>query len=79
MVNTESKCYIKAKKMLDEFVANGGNVDDLGNKDEIYRYIKSARITDASGNSLDVEAKFRQKFSYHKEEFAILPSTSYIC
>lgn len=58
MVNTDSKCYIKAKKMLDEFVANGGNVDDLGNKDEIYRYIKSARITDASGNSLDVEAKF---------------------
>ena len=44
--------------MLGEYIANGGNVNDLGKKDEEYMFIKNAKIKGEDGNYLDLEGKF---------------------
>jgi hypothetical protein len=58
MIDKNSKFYIQAKKMLDEYVAAGGNVEDLGVGDKIYKYIKDAKVKDENGEYMGVEAKF---------------------
>ena len=58
MIDKNSKFYINAKAMLDEYVAGGGNVNDLGIKDKIYAYIKNAKIKDENGVYIDTETKF---------------------
>lgn len=58
MISKDSKFYIKAKQMLDEYVAAGGDVNDLGIGNEIYKYIKAAKVKDKSGKRMTVEAKF---------------------
>ena len=50
--------YVKAKKMLDDYVAAGGKVDDLSTKDKEYVYIKNTRVRDESGKLLTLEEKF---------------------
>lgn len=58
MIDKNSQFYINAKKMLDEYVANGGNIDDLGRSNPEYVYVKDARIKGADGKYMDLEAKF---------------------
>ena len=58
MIDKGSKFYINAKKMLDEYVAAGGNVDDLGVKDKIYSYIKNSKLKDTNGNAIEIETIF---------------------
>lgn len=59
MIDKNSQFYIKVKSMLEEYVSNGGDVNDLGINDEIYRYIKNTRLTDDAGNYIDLETKFK--------------------
>lgn len=59
MIDKNSSFYINAKKMLDEYVSAGGNVNDLGNKDKVYVYIKNKKLKDEQGNSIDMETKFK--------------------
>ena len=40
-----------------EYILNGGNVNDLGVNNEVYRYIKNKRIVDKKGNVLSLETK----------------------
>ena len=47
------------KIALDEFVSSGGNVNDLGNNDKLYRQIKDSDIFE-NGVRLSVEEKFRR-------------------
>lgn len=47
------------KSWLDEFVTNGGNVDDLGNSHKLYRQIKDADIFDGE-TRLSTEEKFKR-------------------
>ena len=42
MIDKNSKFYITATQMLNDYIAGGGNVDDLGVKDEVYKYCKKA-------------------------------------
>ncbi len=46
------------QRMLTEFVAKGGNVNDLKSQDEIYRYIKGTRVISEDGKLLTLEEKF---------------------
>lgn len=48
---------VRGRRMLEDYVANGGDVDNLSTKDEIYQYIKNAKIT-IDGNRLSVEESF---------------------
>ncbi len=48
---------IKAQRLLDEYVAKGGNVDDLGCDDYEYNYIKNSKFM-IDGKRLDVEETF---------------------
>lgn len=48
---------VKGRKMLEEFVANGGDVDALTTKDELYKYIQGAKI-EVDGRKLSVEESF---------------------
>ncbi|MBQ8451777.1 MAG: hypothetical protein IJ538_03265 [Clostridia bacterium] len=54
---------LKLKTLLDEVVASGRSVDDLGNGDEIYRKIKGTSIK-KDGKELSVDEKF--EFLGHK-------------
>lgn len=47
------------KSWLDDFVANGGKVDDLGNNHKLYRQIKDADIFE-NGTKLSTEQKFQR-------------------
>ena len=57
-LNKNSTFHKKAKQMLDDFVANGGDVNELRITDAIYKYIKDTKITDEFGNRLDTVTKF---------------------
>jgi len=59
MIDKTSNFYINAKNMLESYVANGGDVKDLGVHDEIYKFIKNTIVKDDNGNSLDLETKFK--------------------
>ncbi len=58
MIDKNSQFYIKAKKMLDDYVASGGKVEDLGVNDDIYKFIKNGKVADETGKYLNLEAKF---------------------
>ena len=58
MIDKNSKFYITATQMLNDYIADGGNVDDLGVKDEAYKFIKNSSVKDENGNTLDLETKF---------------------
>ena len=47
------------KIALDAFVAQGGNIDELGNNDKLYRQIKDSDIFE-NGVRLSVEEKFKR-------------------
>ncbi len=49
---------LKSKRLVEEFVKNGGNVDDLDTKSKIYQYIKSADIRDENNKKLSIEEIF---------------------
>ncbi len=49
--------FVKGQRILDEFVAKGGNVDDLGCDDYEYNYIKNSKFI-LDGRRLDVEEVF---------------------
>ncbi len=59
MIDKNSQFYVTATKMLEAYVASGGDVNDLGVKDKVYKFIKHAKIKDADGNHLDLETKFK--------------------
>lgn len=44
--------------MLDDYVANGGDVNNLGAHDKIYRHIKNTKLKDKDGNYIGLETKF---------------------
>ncbi len=54
-----SEFYKKAKTYLDNYVKNGGDVNNITTTDPIYIYIKNQRLTDKQGNIIDLEAKFK--------------------
>lgn len=58
MIDKHSKFYINARKMLEDYIAKGGDVNNLGSKDKIYLYIKDAKIKGESGEYLDLDTKF---------------------
>lgn len=56
--NENSKFYCQAKKLLDDFVLKGGNVNDLTKTNPIYKYIANGKAFDESGKILTVDEKF---------------------
>ena len=50
--------FRNAKKMLDAFVANGGDVNNLKKGDREYEYIKNIRTIDEKGMYIDLETRF---------------------
>lgn len=60
MIDKNSQFYIKAKKMLEEYVRNGGKIDDLGIKTPEYQFIKRANVYDENGNYVDLETRFKE-------------------
>lgn len=50
--------YKKAKQVLDEYVRSGGDVNNLGVHDSIYKYIKNQSLVDENGDSIDLEKRF---------------------
>lgn len=52
--------YAKAKKMLDDYVAAGGDVQNLSKDDQTYKYIKNLRVLDENGKMLTLEEKFEK-------------------
>jgi len=48
------------KNLLEEFVKNGGNVNDLKPGNKIYDYIKDAKILGENGKKLTIDEKFKQ-------------------
>lgn len=52
--------YVKAKKMLDDYVARGGNIEDLSKDDKEYKYIKNSKAKSADGRLLTLEEKFEK-------------------
>ena len=58
MIDKNSEFYIEARKMLEDYIARGGDVNDLGVNDEVYRYIKNTKVLDEHGQYLNLEAKF---------------------
>ena len=55
---TETVFYKNARKDLEEFIANGGKIEELSSKDPLYMRIKNTRFRDENGNKLTVEEKF---------------------
>ncbi len=62
--------YNKGKKMLDDFVRSGGDVNNLTTKDEIYKYIKSSRVKNSNGKILTLEEKFTFLKHPRKQKYA---------
>lgn len=60
MIDKNSEFYIEARKMLEDYIARGGDVNDLGKKDKEYRYIKNASVRDEQGNYVDLETRFKE-------------------
>lgn len=54
----DTKFYKTAKKMLEEYVQNGGNVESLSTESTIYKYIKNTKVVDENGKAIDLETKF---------------------
>ncbi len=52
--------FVKAKKMLDDYVASGGDVNNLGKDDKEYKYIKNTRVVGENGKVLTLEEKFKK-------------------
>lgn len=48
----------RAKRLVEEFVADGKTVDDLTKKDEALRYLEDAKIRGENGDYLTLEEKF---------------------
>ncbi len=46
------------KKLLDEYVADGGNIDDLTKGDKVYNYIKDRKVVKEDGTRYTMEEKF---------------------
>lgn len=55
----ETFFYQKYKPLVDEFVKNGGNVDDLRKKDTLYARINDYKLLDENGNRVDLDTKFK--------------------
>ena len=51
--------FDKAKRLLDAYVENGGDVNQLSSVDKIYRFIQCSKVYDENGNLLDLETKFK--------------------
>lgn len=49
---------VKAKRYVDEFVAQGHTVDDLTSKDRAFSYLKNAAIYAVDGRPMNLEEKF---------------------
>lgn len=58
MIDKNSQFYIEARRMLEAYIAKGGDVNSLGKKDKEYMFIKNAKIKDETGSYMDLEAKF---------------------
>lgn len=49
----------KIKEILSQFVANGGNVNDLGIKDKVYQEVKAITILNDEGRPYTLNEKFK--------------------
>ena len=56
--NAELISFKNAQKMLNEYVAKGGNVNNLKNGDREYDYIKNIKAHDDNGKFIDLETRF---------------------
>lgn len=55
----ESTFYVNARKKLEEYVANGGIVEEMERSHPVYQYIKGAKLTDENGVYLTMEQRFQ--------------------
>ena len=60
MIDKNSQFYITAKNLLDDYVAGGGDVNDLGVNDKVYKFIKNTKVKDENGQYINLEEKFSQ-------------------
>jgi len=57
-LDKNSAFYIKARKLLEEYVSNGGKIEDIKADDKLYKYIKNSKVYDENGKIIDLETKF---------------------
>ena len=65
--------FEKAKKLVDKYIAQGGEIDELNPGHEVYDYIASNTIKKADGTNMSLTEKFEKlgylRLSKHKKSF----------